>query len=252
MFTIYKVTSKSTGKSYIGVTNQPVSRRWYQHQRLAFAKHNNCHFHKAIRKYGAVDFVVEEIFQGFDDLNRKECERFFISEYDTYHNGYNGTEGGEDFTSSDYQRELQMRRVKDGTHPFLGGEIQRITSKKRWQEGTNSIQGLNTTRVSDGTHNFLGESNPQRLLAAQGKHHNQKRPWLNTKQSQESLRAWKMADILYNWFVSNRDKKRGGSYKAMQDAFGLNCSLQKMYYNYFLQGWIPSHDPDWVAFAAND
>lgn len=244
MFIIYKITSKSTGKSYIGVTKQSLEKRWYQHK--WFAKHKpTCHFHRAIMKYGPDDFIIELLLSEQDDSKRVVFEQQVIAEYNTYLNGYNSTRGGEDFTDTDYQRDLQLKRVEDGSHPFLGGDMQREVGKRRWQDGTNPLIGLNRKRLDSVSHNLLGDNNPQRNRKT--KHHNETTPWNNTKVTPEALRAWSIADQLYNWYIDHRDKKRGGSYKAMADAFNINCSLQVMYYNYFKQGWVPQNDPAWVV-----
>jgi len=53
---------------------------------------------------------------------------------------------------------IHRRRVEEGTHPFLGGEIQRKSNSKR---------------IADGSHNFLGsKSNNDRLT--NGTHPSQK------------------------------------------------------------------------------
>jgi len=71
-------------------------------------------------------------------------------------------EGKHNFAGkSDKATERNMKRVKDGTHPFLGGDIQRT---------------MNMARVEDGTHPFLGgniQRKTQRKLVAEGKHHSQ-------------------------------------------------------------------------------
>ena len=243
MYIIYKIECNVNNKIYIGVTNQSLDKRWYQHKYLA-STGKGSYFHKAIRKYGNENFTITHIFTGFVDRNIMEQE--FIREYHSFGNGYNSTEGGEDFTSSEYQRQLQLTRVQQGSHPFIGGTIQRESSKNRWDNDTNPIKGLNSKRISDGTHNFLGDNNPQKLISALHQHHNQKKPWCNTNTKGDSLVAWSIADKLYVWYSNYHHKPRGGSYKAMAKAFDLKCSLQKMYYEYFDKGWIPLDDPSWV------
>lgn len=244
MFIIYKITNKSTGKSYIGVTKQSVERRWYQHQ--WFAKHKpTSRLHKAIAKYGPNEFIIKILLSEQDDSKRVLLEQQLIQQHNTYVNGYNSTRGGEDFTDTDYQRELQKNRVNDGSHPFLGGEIQKAVGKRRWEDGTNPLIGLNQKRILEGSHNFVGDNNPQRRLAAAGEHHNQTTPWNNTKVTPEALRAWSIADQLYSWYLDNKDNKRCGPH-SMAAAFNLNCSLQVMYYKYFKQGWNPLEDYAWM------
>lgn len=50
------------------------------------------------------------------------------------------------------------KRIENGTHHFLGGEIQRKTQKKRVENGTHHLLGpeFNRKRVENGNHNFLG------------------------------------------------------------------------------------------------
>lgn len=248
-YVIYKFTNKINGKSYIGLTTQTLEKRVYLH----FWKANKnpvCHFHKAIAKYDKDSWAISVLEEGVapDKQYVKDRECHFIAEHNTYVEGYNSTEGGEDFSSSEYQRQLQLDRVKAGTHPFLGGSIQRESNKRRWARG--DFAGQNHRRIAEGKHHFVGESNPQKRLAAEGRHHNQKPAWRNTKtlQSPDALKAWLIADELYIWFQANHHKKRGGSYKAMGDTFGFKNSLQKMYYEYFCKGWNPLQDPDWVEF----
>ena len=56
---IYKATSKTSGKSYIGKTTNTLKQRVGEHIRKSKkSKHTN-HFHNAIKKYGKDDFVWE-------------------------------------------------------------------------------------------------------------------------------------------------------------------------------------------------
>lgn len=73
-------------------------------------------------------------------------------------------------------KEMNYRRVQDGTHHFLGGEIQRRTSQKRLDNGTHHFLGgeiaqrINKEKVDNGTHNFLGKHNPTHERVKQGTH----------------------------------------------------------------------------------
>lgn len=243
-YIIYKFTNTINSKSYVGLTTQTLKRRVYLH----FWKANKkpvCHFHRALNKYPKDVWCISILEDGDapDHEHIKQRERYFICEHRTYIEGYNSTEGGEDFSSSDYQRQLQLDRVRNGTHPFLGGSIQSASMKRRHAAG--EFIGQNQKRISEGNHHFVGNTNPQKKLAAEGKHHNQQNPWKNTK----ATHAWKIADQLYDWYIDNHQKKRGGSYRAMERAFNLDVSIQKMYYEYFQKGWNPRSDIDWIEFA---
>lgn len=90
---IYKITNTINGKSYIGQTIKPISARWYFHIYDAMNKVDDLYFHRAIRKYGAENFIVEEIEEcRQDELNSREM--YWIKYFDTFNNGYNLTLGG--------------------------------------------------------------------------------------------------------------------------------------------------------------
>ncbi len=243
-YLIYKITCTVNGKVYIGVTKQTLKQRWYKHCWDSRRSSQN-YFHNAIKKYGVNHFIIEEIFSGFTD--RDIVEQYFIKENNSFNNGYNSTHGGEDFTSSEYQRQLQNQRVKNNTHPFQGGKIQSVSSKKRYDNGTSPLIGLNQKRLLEKTHNLLGDKNPQiKRKKLNIKHHNQNLPWFNTNIDTESKKSWLNADILYDWYFKNKDKQRGGSYTAMQKYFGYKCSLQVIYYKYFKNNWNPNNDQNWL------
>lgn len=91
---IYKIINKLNQKMYIGKTEHlNPEKRWLEHQ--ADAKNpdrNHRALYKAINKYGIENFsfkVIEET------VSPEEREVYYIQYYDTYHNGYNETLGGD-------------------------------------------------------------------------------------------------------------------------------------------------------------
>ena len=87
---IYKVTSKTTGKSYIGKTTYGLHERRLQHLRSARNKvKNGMILHHAIRKYGETDFEWEEVFASDNLIILGLAEAECIHYYDTLENGYN-------------------------------------------------------------------------------------------------------------------------------------------------------------------
>ena len=94
---IYKATSITTGKVYIGQSCQTLEKRMSQHLYKATSDYDpNNHFHNAIRKYGFQDFVFQIIE---DDIMSNEIlderEKYWINHYNSYYDGYNSTLGGE-------------------------------------------------------------------------------------------------------------------------------------------------------------
>ena len=93
---IYKITNKVNGKSYIGQTIQNVKERFYQHCATKCSQAVlNMVIHKAINKYGKSNFTIE-VIEEVESTNLNDRERYWIKYYDSYNNGYNSTEGGQD------------------------------------------------------------------------------------------------------------------------------------------------------------
>lgn len=97
---IYCATCLTTGKLYFGQTIRLVEERWERHIQESRSG-SNYKFHRAIRKYGEENFLVEEILtvsaSTRESLKRKLdfIEIRLIRKFDTFRNGYNMTLGGE-------------------------------------------------------------------------------------------------------------------------------------------------------------
>ena len=154
---IYKHTCTVSRKSYIGKSIDP-NHRWRGHQSDA-KNGSKYHFHNAIRKYGAENFVMEilyvTIFLG--DIYEKEIQ--FISKYDTYKNGYNMTHGGEHPPSwkgrkhsSNTKRKIsEARKNSKPEQNSMYGKIHTEETKKKMSESAkNKPPMTEETRIKIG------------------------------------------------------------------------------------------------------
>lgn len=97
LFSIYMLTNKVTGESYIGFdSNYPT--RIHQHLYRKKGKYSGVHRTKlgqAIKKYGSDSFDYCLLYQGWDkNYVLNTVEGLLIKEYNTLTNGYNMTIGG--------------------------------------------------------------------------------------------------------------------------------------------------------------
>lgn len=94
---IYLATNKVNEKKYVGMTTRNLQDRKWNHKTNANdqTRTENNHFSNAIRKYGWEAFEWEEIDNAMFLEDLQEKEKYWINHYDTYHNGYNSTIGGE-------------------------------------------------------------------------------------------------------------------------------------------------------------
>ena len=87
---IYKITCQTTQQSYIGKTRSTQRQRWYQHCSDA-RRGSDKDLHQAIREYGDDAFQITTL-QEWDDISNEvlqAAETYFITEHNTFHNGYN-------------------------------------------------------------------------------------------------------------------------------------------------------------------
>ena len=92
---IYKATSTISNKVYVGCTRFSLEKRIKSHIKYYNFCHNR-HFYHAIKKYGVSDFeweILENNIKTTTQLHVRET--YWIKKLDSFHNGYNMTEGGE-------------------------------------------------------------------------------------------------------------------------------------------------------------
>lgn len=90
-YKVYKHTTPS-GKIYIGITSQEISKRWQNG--LGYA--NNGYFMRAIKKYGWGNMKHEILFDGLSKVEAEQKEIELISLYNSADRdyGYNISNGG--------------------------------------------------------------------------------------------------------------------------------------------------------------
>lgn len=111
---IYKIVNDINDKVYVGKTLSSIEKRFHEHCKDSKDLYKeNRPLYKAMNKYGIEHFSIQEIEQvSINDLSQRE--QYWINQYDSYHNGYNATLGGEGKQVYDYEAIIQS---------FLSGKI---------------------------------------------------------------------------------------------------------------------------------
>ena len=96
---IYKIENLITHKVYIGQTKYTLDKRWKQHikeskEALDGIRQSFPLFHRMIIKYGEQYFIPSQLEECEDSI-LDEREKYWIKQFDSYNNGYNGTFGGQ-------------------------------------------------------------------------------------------------------------------------------------------------------------
>lgn len=91
---LYCIKNIVNGKKYIGITKQGAEHRFRQH--VHDAKRYKTVLHRAIKKYGKENFVLDVLYTAENYLELLHLEKKAIQEHGTTHpNGYNMTHGGD-------------------------------------------------------------------------------------------------------------------------------------------------------------
>lgn len=149
---IYKRTCIVNGKFYYGKTTQTEEKRWIGHVRGA--KNPKCYFHRAIKKFGAENFIGEviEYCSNKDQLN--EREKYYIARDKSYNKeiGYNLTMGGDGGAVvgealEKLKKSLTGRKRTDQSI-MMSGKNNPMYGKHHNQNSKNMISAANTGRIS--------------------------------------------------------------------------------------------------------
>lgn len=107
-YCVYKHTSPS-GKVYIGITGQPLNKRW----RYGDGYSGNPHFANAIKKYKWKNFKHEVLFSGLplNDAKQKEIELIAFYDSTNRDKGYNRSPGGDLHDPEMSQKIKETRKV---------------------------------------------------------------------------------------------------------------------------------------------
>ena len=178
---IYGYTNLGSGKMYIGQTLHP-KRRWNVHRYGKYKSgwHKDYQNNPDKYEYSVIEYDVPE-----DKLDEREI--FWISFFDSYHNGYNLTEGGN--ATRGYRHSDEWRQKMSGkNHPFYGRHHseeskQKMSVKKKGEN--NPFYGRHHSEET--LIKFRGENNP-----FYGRHHSEEtKQKISIKNSNPSLETRK-------------------------------------------------------------
>ena len=142
---IYAIYNKETGKYYIGQTIKELNKRWQEH--LYEAKRmKDTPLYRSLRKYGADKFKIRMIEEcSIDILDQRET--YWISEYNSYNNGYNQTDGsGGQYRISE--------EVKDKIRDTMTGVEKSPEHIQNIKKGLKN-KGVGFTVIGDGKHHRM-------------------------------------------------------------------------------------------------
>ena len=186
---IYCVTCLKTGKLYFGQTIISIRSRWRRHV-LSTQRGFDHKFHRAIRKYGEENFLVEEVLTvsaPTKDAFKKKLdyvEMRLIKKLETHKCGYNSTDGGEGTLGLKLSEHAIRKMAESKKRENLTPEKRKRLSESKMGERNPFYQKTHTKEVRERisaakrgeNHHFFGkkmsEEHRKKLSEAQIKRRN--------------------------------------------------------------------------------
>lgn len=167
---IYKITNQINQKSYIGKTTllNPLE-RWRQHKAES-NKERSKHraLYRAFNKYGVENFIFEIIEEiSAEELNQRE--QYYIQQYNTFHNGYNETLGGDGISYLELPEQeickfyLQTLSLKETSEHF--GYDKETIKKILYKYNIETLSGQEVAKIRQGVAVVQIDKNTDEILA---------------------------------------------------------------------------------------
>lgn len=140
---IYKIVNKLTGDFYIGKTTKTKEERLQRHFYTS-SYGSETHLHRAMRKYGKSNFIIEEVECQLSEDVLDEREMYWIEKLNPPYNMTEGGDGGVTHYSPNFIKAMEEYHKKKpkqeyATYGFLG--------KQHTKEGKKNISKANSYAV---------------------------------------------------------------------------------------------------------
>lgn len=164
---IYKITNLINGDLYVGKTAKGLPSRIKTHKESY--KSSQTYIHRAMKKYGFVNFKFEVLEHITDITCINDRERYWISYLDCLApKGYNmtlGGEGGDTSSSENWIKGMESRKSLAGeNNPMYGrsraGTVVSRETGVKISKAQSSNWNLNPNRRIDSSNRVLGSKNP--------------------------------------------------------------------------------------------
>ena len=113
---IYIIQNNINDNIYIGQTTRTIETRWKEHIRCATTlTKSKSKLYKAMQEIGIEHFEIRAIIECNDESLDNE-EQYYISQYNSYKNGYNSTPGGLQYKNKCLEPEWLYNMLNDYTN----------------------------------------------------------------------------------------------------------------------------------------
>lgn len=165
---IYKLTNKINGLVYIGATTKILEERFTTHKYTS--RYRRSKLYDAFNKYGVENFIPEMIMICNNTQELNDMEIYYIKEYNSIENGYNGCVGGLELNAkgaihTEEWKKENSKRLKGNTNGFQKGRPSSFKGKKHKDESRKKISEVQIGRkASDKTKIKMSKSQLNRTI----------------------------------------------------------------------------------------
>lgn len=235
---IYKITNILNGLVYIGQTKYNAINRYNAHMNT----YKNTRFYNSIHKYGSKNFILEILEDNVPVDKLDEREIYYIALYDSYHNGYNETIGGNGTIGYHFTGEDRKKKSNSMKKAWKNPNIP-LTSKERNEKISKANKGRPKSIEHRNKLSKLAKGRTGDKNAFYGKHHTKE---TNKKISDANSIAVDMFDkdmTLIKTFSSGREAARYFKeflsltiqLESVYRAINWHCISEKIYKKYYFR-----------------
>lgn len=145
---LYAITSRTTGKMYVGITTRELRKRWRSHIDQA-RRDPRWAFQKAILKHGPDDFELTSLYVYPAEDEAKYAEVEIISQLDLMTTGYNSSPGG-DFNTCSETAKAKLRAHNLGRRH--SDETRAKISRSKMGQGRGRVHSAETKAKISAAH----------------------------------------------------------------------------------------------------
>ena len=247
---IYKHSFTNSNKCYIGQTINSMEFRLNSHVSAALSeKEDYTHFERAIRKYGKENLVSEIIEKDiglFSIISEKDNllnirEKYWISFYDSFNNGYNSTEGGGGMSgykksqeSIDKMKNTISNRTDEQKEEV--GKNLSLARKKYFEVNNSHCKGRTYEQI-------MGEEKGKQMRLLRSTENP-----MNNPEYREKARLNRIEALRINPPASGKDSKLFGVSKTKEHIENMKSSFKK---NNHSKGVKNSQAKEWLLISPN-
>lgn len=215
---IYKITNIINNLVYIGQTKYKAIDRYNAHMNT----YKNTYFYNSIHKYGQENFVLEILEDNVANDKLDEREIYWIDKYDSYHNGYNETIGGQGTIGYIFTEEDLKKKSKSMKETWKISK--KLNNPERNKKISDKLKNVPKSKEHKEKLSVIASKRTGHKNGFYDKHHSNE---TKNKISDKNSKSVDMYDMNMNFIKTFKNAKIAATY--LQNLLKLNIQHESIY-----------------------